>query len=331
MTSEDSEGLTSLVSPVVLFIFNRPQVTARVFDQIRQARPSKLFIVGDGARPNRRDESELVERTREIVSRIDWPVELSTNFSDKNLGCKKRITSGLDWVFSKVDSAIIIEDDCLPGPDFFRFTDQLLEHYRHDERVGAITGTNPIYEGSSPTDSYLFSKTHSVWGWASWARVWKNYDADILDWPDKRKSSLLSDNLSTRKAANYWRHALDGVYKKAIDTWDYQFTYLLFKTGQLSVVPARNLVSNIGFGPGATHTLDPSSALANLSSSRLEFPLLHPSEIKQNHWFDKELQARFVPETWRLWIARLEARLPTPIAELLRIIYFRVKTTSKFR
>lgn len=325
MTSEDVGEPTQLASPVVLFIFNRPVEAERVFEQIRQARPSRLFIVGDGARPNRSGELELVERSREIVSRIDWPVQLSTNFSDENLGCKKRIVSGLDWVFSKVDSAIILEDDCLPRPDFFRFTDQLLEHFRDNEQVGAIAGTNPL-EGFSVThDSYVFSRLHSVWGWATWARVWKNYDGDILDWPDKRNSSLLSDNLSTGKAISYWRHALDGVYKESIDTWDYQLTYLLFKTGQLSIVPTKNLVANIGFGPSATHTLDSFSSLSNLKTSRLSFPLAHPTEIRQDLQFDGELQSRFVPARWRWWVNNTVPYLPRFLVSALRRIYVLVR------
>jgi hypothetical protein len=326
MTVDEFEVQTPIDSPVVLFVFNRPVEAEKVFERIRAAKPSKLFVISDGPRQKKNGESELVKRSRDIISKIDWPVELSTNFSDDNLGCKGRIASGLDWVFSQVNSAIILEDDCLPEPDFFRFTDQLLKRFEHDERIGAISGTNPL-EGLYPeASSYFFSRLPSIWGWATWARVWKNYDGDILDWPAQRNSTLLSKSLLTKKAIKYWRQSLDGVYRKAIDTWDYQFTYQLFKKGQLSVVPAKNLISNIGFGPTATHTLDTSSFLANLKTSKLDFPLVHPIEIHSNEGFDQELQARFIPASWRLWVVRRVTSLPAPLVKVLRVIYDRLRS-----
>jgi hypothetical protein len=324
MTVDEFEPQTPIDSPVVLFVFNRPVEAEKVFERIRDAKPSRLFVISDGPRQKKNGESELVKRSRDIISKIDWPVELSTNFSDENLGSRKRIISGLDWVFSQVDSAIILEDDCLPGPDFFRFTDQLLKHFKFDERVGAISGTNPLEGLSANATSYFFSKLPSIWGWATWARVWKNYDGDILDWPAQRNSSLLSKSLSTKEAIRYWKHSLDGVYKKAIDAWDYQFTYHLFKTGQLSVVPTKNLISNIGFGPTATHTFDTSSSLANLTTSRLEFPLVHPAKIKEELWFDQEIQARFVPAKWRLWAIQIARFLPKAFVGVLLRIYERL-------
>jgi hypothetical protein len=326
MTVEEFAPQTPLDSPVVLFVFNRPVEAEKVFERIRDVKPSRLFVVSDGARPGKSDEADLVQRSRDIISRIDWHVEVSTDFSEENLGCKKRITSGLDWVFSQVESAIILEDDCLPEPDFFRFTDQLLKHFKFDERVGAISGTNPLGGLSDNATSYFFSKLPSIWGWATWARVWKNYDGDILDWPTQRNSNLLSNSLSTKKAIRYWANSLDGVYKKAIDTWDYQFTYHLFKTGQLSVVPTKNLISNIGFGPNATHTLDSSSSLANLATSKLEFPLVHPAGIRLDDEFDQEIQNRFIPASWRLWVARLANSFPAPLVKVLRTVYGRLRS-----
>lgn len=314
-----------LSSPVVLLFFNRPALTEKVFGSIRNARPQKLFLVSDGARPAIAGESDRVSACREIVAQIDWPCEVFLNYSDENLGCRKRVISGLDWVFSQVDRAIILEDDCLPGHDFFRFTDQLLEYYESDSRIGLISGTNSLGSPPGVASSYFFSKRPGIWGWATWSRVWREYDGDISDWPSQRKFKLLSENLHTRPARRYWKYALNGVYKEVIDTWDIQLTYHLFKTGQVSVIPSRNLVSNIGFGPDATHTKDSKSDLANLATFDIDFPLVHPSTHETHLPYDKEQDIRFAPTLFDLLVGEIARRLHPRVYSFARAIYNRLR------
>jgi hypothetical protein len=80
-----------------------------------------LLLIADGPRQDWEGEAETCRQVREIVARVDWPCEVFQNFSERNLGCQERMISGLDWVFSLVDEAIILEDDCLPDPSFFPF------------------------------------------------------------------------------------------------------------------------------------------------------------------------------------------------------------------
>src|SRR4030095_1100293 len=134
-----------LQTPVALLIFNRPETTARVLAEIRNARPAKLLIIGDGPRPGEPADAERCLAARAAAANIDWGCEVLKNYSDVNLGCGQRPASGLDWVFQNVDRAIIMEDDCLPHPTFFRFCDELLEHYRDDERVMTVSGNNFQY------------------------------------------------------------------------------------------------------------------------------------------------------------------------------------------
>lgn len=310
-----------LSSPVVLIFFNRPALTEKVFESIRNARPHKLFLVSDGARQSVPGESDRVSACREIVAKVDWPCEVFWNYSDENLGCRKRVISGLDWVFSQVDRAIILEDDCLPGPDFFRFTDELLEYYESDYRIGLISGTNTLDSLPGVASSYFFSKRPGIWGWATWSRVWREYDGDISDWPSQRKTKLLSENLHTREAIRSWKHGLNGVYKEIIDTWDTQLTYHFFKTGQLSITPSKNLISNIGFGPDATHTTDLNSAAANLATSDIDFPLVHPITYEVNLTFDREQDIRFSPALWDLLAGEITRRLPPRVYSFARAIY----------
>ena len=151
-------------TPVALIIFNRPDCTAAVLDAIARARPPRLFVIADGPRPDRPGEAALCEQTRALLQRVDWDCEVRTSFSDENLGCKRRPETGIDWVLDEVEEAIILEDDCLPSPDFFPFCEELLDRYREDERVMMISGFNFFGETRSARQSYQFSYLGSTWG-----------------------------------------------------------------------------------------------------------------------------------------------------------------------
>lgn len=308
---------------MAFIIFNRPEQAARVFEAIAKARPKVLLVVGDGPRQNVPGEAEKVDKCRELLERIDWPCEVMTNFSAINLGCRNRVSTGLDWVFSKVDEAIILEDDCLPSQDFFDFTSELLDRYRQDERVGSISGSNPGHFSSDQFESYHFSSFPAIWGWATWSRVWTKYNASIPNWPDKRSSGFLREVLNTKNAVRFWKESLDQVHAGKIDTWDYQLSFLHWTENYLSVVPNQNLVTNIGFGPDATHTLNASSAFANSKTGVLEFPIVHPLDINRNLGLDYELELlKFSKPIFTTVATRLFNFFPRSIKKLLISVYF---------
>lgn len=267
-----------LTTPVAFIIFNRPDTTERVFTEIAKARPPKLLVVGDGARASRSGEADLVAATRAIIQRVDWPCEVLTNFSDVNLGCKKRVSSGIDWIFEQVEEAIILEDDCLPEPSFFRFCQEMLAHYRYDERISMISGDNFLFGRMAMPESYYFSRYLHIWGWASWRRAWKDYDVGIVAWPQTLRSGLLKACIQNPGERDYWRKAFDGVYQGRIDTWDYQWVLSSWLQHRLAVMPAVNLISNIGFGPAATHTTG-ASIYADMPTEAIRFPLRHPRHV----------------------------------------------------
>jgi hypothetical protein len=253
----------SLSTPIAFIIFNRPDTTARVFQAIRQARPQRLLVIADGPRIDRSGEAEKCAATRAIIDQVDWECEVLTNYSDINLGCKHRVSSGIDWVFSEVEEAIILEDDCLPTPSFFTFCQTLLEQYRHDERIMAISGNN-FQNGQSRTPySYYFSKYNHIWGWASWRRAWQHYDVNMKTWPEFLSSDLMQHVSDGEAEEKFWTENFQQVYEGNIDTWDYQWTYACWSQGAMSILPDSNLVSNIGFGVDATHTKGVSS-IANM-------------------------------------------------------------------
>lgn len=265
-------------APVALFVFNRPDTTKKVFESIRQARPPMLFIIADGPRPAFPDDLERCKSVRNIVADIDWPCKIFKNYSDTNLGCQKRMSTGLDWLFSQVTEAIIIEDDCLPDQIFFHFCDELLEHYREDERVMTICGTNTLFNEKAGEYSYYFSSFSQVWGWATWRRTWNHYDLEMQKWPALRDSRWLSKKFSKGRIWRYWERIFEFTYRGRLKTWDYQLAFACMLNNGLSVVPRTNLISNLGFGPDATITKT-FHKLSNLPIKPLEFPLVHPPDV----------------------------------------------------
>ena len=258
---------------------NRPDTTRRVFEAIVMVRPARLLLVADGPRSGKTGETEVCQQVREIIAHVDWPCEVSTNFSDKNLGCGERMISGLNWVFSLVEEAIILEDDCLPDASFFPFCAGLLERYRGDSRIAYISGCNLVEKHLNTIYSYFFSQIGGIWGWATWRSEWQRCDRYLSDWPALRNEKMLSEIFDQPKAVAYWTRIFDAMHeKRGPNTWDYQWLYTCLKNNSLIAVPSVNLVANIGFGDGGTHTTQPDARFMP-PTSVLEFPLKHPSDF----------------------------------------------------
>jgi hypothetical protein len=279
-----------LQTPVALFVFRRPDTTRRVFEAISKVRPAKLLLIADGARTDREGEAEACREVRDIVSQVTWPCEVSTNFAETNLGCQERMISGLNWVFSLVEEAIILEDDCLPDVSFFPFCQEMLEKYRGDSRVAAISGTNLVEKYLSIEDSYFFSRIGGNWGWATWRSEWHRYDRHLEDWPKLKRDQILAEIFTQPKAIAYWTKVFDTIYaNNRPSSWDYQWLYTHLKNNALTIVPRANLVANIGFGPGATHTTAVDARLVP-PVGKMDFPLHHPSSFVPLRSMDRRLQ-----------------------------------------
>lgn len=277
-------------TPVAFIIFNRPDTTKQVFDVIRQARPPKLFVIADAARASRPGEAKKCSETRAIVEQVDWDCEVMTNFAEQNLGCQRRISGGLDWVFAQTERAIILEDDCLPHPSFFPFCEELLERYRDDERVMHIGGTNYQFGRRRFSYSYYFSRYNHCWGWASWRRAWRHFDVEMKLWPELRDRGLLKDLLHDVRAAADWQRAFQMVYEKRIDSWAYCWTLSCWAQSGLTILPSVNLISNIGFGAEGSHTLNHRSKFANMQIEDVGSPLIHPPFVIRDDEADEFTQ-----------------------------------------
>jgi len=231
----------------------------------------------------------MCAKTRDIVRQVDWNCEVSTDYADGNMGCQKRVSSGLDWAFSLVEEAIILEDDCLPDPTFFRFCQELLERYRCDDRVGHISGDNFKPRPAGYPHSYYFSRYAFIWGWATWRRAWQHYDVNMGLWPEIKASGCHYGLFSTREEAYYFEDMWDEIHSGQLGAWGPQWLFTCLVQGSLSVVPEVNLVSNIGFGPESTHTVDSTCSLASQPTGNITFPLRHPPFFVRNQEEETEV------------------------------------------
>jgi len=270
-----------LNTSVAFIIFKRPDTTEKVFNEIRKIKPKKLFVIADG--PKNKDEEIKCLKTREIINRVDWNCQVYKNYSDKNLGCRKRVISGLNWVFENVEESIILEDDCLPDQSFFYFCESLLEKYKENKEVMMISGNNHLRnEENIIKNSYYFSKFVYIWGWATWRSSW-NLMKDDLSIDNK----VISDNFSSWKERTYWKQVFKETEKGYIDSWAYTFFYCSLKNNMKNICPNVNLISNIGFGDDSTNTGNSTDAYSLNKKESISFPLNHPEKIEINKKADK--------------------------------------------
>jgi hypothetical protein len=266
----------SITTAVTFLIFNRPRLTEQVFNRIAQVRPQTLLMIADG--PRSPEDVKPCSEARRILDRIDWDCRVLREFSDHNLGCKRRVSTGLDWAFSQVEETIILEDDCVPSLSFFSFCQELLERYRDDERVFLISGDNFQFGQTRTNDSYYFSRYAHCWGWATWKRAWKQFDVTMSSWPEFKAGGYIKSVCEDPVEQRYWSNAFDLCYKGKINSWAYVWLYTCWAQGALTILPDTNLVSNIGFGSDATHTGDSANSLASLPTGDI-WKIKHPKLV----------------------------------------------------
>ena len=247
-----------LRTPVLFLIFNRPLTTLRVFNEIRNARPTRLYVAGDGPRLSHDDEAERVAQARKIATAVDWHCDLKTRFHESNLGCKEAVSSAISWFFEHEKQGIILEDDCLPSSSFFWFCENLLNRYEYDNRIMMISGYNKQQTWRQKSCDYFFSNLGGVWGWASWRRAWTLYDPNMDDLDILIKQKYFDRLLGPRAGpfrAKQLLKAKSGNISGDISSWAYPWGFSRHKHNGLSCVPCHSLISNIGFGQNATHTV----------------------------------------------------------------------------
>ncbi len=228
---------------VLLIAFNRPETTIEVFNCIRNAKPKKLYISVDGPRLNNPGDLQKCEQVRAIKDKVDWDCVVKTKFSDKNQGCKNGVVSAINWFFENESEGIILEDDIIPDSNFFPYCSTMLNLYRGSENVKAVLGFNLNGQGVKSESHFIYEGFYP-WGWATWRRAWSEYDSENFD--IKKLASLKKVKKSHSNLYSSIKLNLSLIRKGLLDTWDYQFMYMMVCRNGYSVAPYANLIKNIG-------------------------------------------------------------------------------------
>ncbi|NBH81458.1 glycosyltransferase family 2 protein [bacterium C-53] len=313
-----------LQTPVVMIVFNRLDTTRRVFEQVRMARPLKLYIVSDAPRKHKEGEKEKVEEVRRYIeSGIDWECETNFDYASENMGCQHRVASGLNFVFQKEEMAIILEDDCVPRPEFFRFCDEMLFRYKEDERIMQISGCNlvPEYRAKEP---YLFSMFCSIWGWATWRRAWEKFDFSMKEYPEFRRKKIIYQ-LFPEAAAQIIEGEMDRVYDRRMNSWAYRWLLSRMVNSGLGITPPVNLIENVGFGSeDATHTTQ--SASYQFDTAAMDFPVPPRNTVYRDYIYEKNMASKHYRVNP---VQRLVVRyLPDEAVLKIKKMYYKIRRKS---
>ena len=266
-----------------------------------------MYVAADGARSGRDEEARQCDEVRKIATEVDWPCEVHTLLRDTNLGCKRAVVEAITWFFKHEPEGIILEDDCLPDPSFFPYCSNLLEKYRDEPRIMVIGGNYFSFNVQKPEIdkfSYFYTRHIEIWGWATWRRAWDLYDPEVSAWGEMPADWLLEIGDNNKDFKNYWTKIFNSVYNNQVDTWDFQWVFAVWYNKGLSILPTKNLVTNIGFNSDATHTKLVDGFFDSLPLQQMEFPLKHPLRMGKNKSMDK-------------WLDKTACGVGTSIAEKL--------------
>lgn len=281
--------------PVLLIFFNRPEKFCKVFDKIKEAKPSKLYLYQDGPRSEK--DVELIDKCRRIAMEIDWECEVHKKFQKKNVGCDPSMFLAIKWMFETEKIGIILEDDCVPDVSFFQFCKELLEKYENEERIGMISGSNPMYTYTEKNqNSYIYTNTGAIWGWATWKRVVDSWDEKLSFVGNKELEIMLYENTKFKKNVDSflrsagWHSKSGKQYFESIHGAEMKLNY------RLTIVPKNNLVTNIGVGGESTHSVSDIRLLPKgilpvfqVPTKRMEFPLEHPKYKIPDKIYEKKI------------------------------------------
>lgn len=261
--------------PILFTIYNRLDTTKIVLEVIKKIKPTHLFLASDGPKSDK-EKDKVEEVRRYVLSNIDWDVSLKTKFNINNKGCGEAMSSSIDWFFENVDMGIILEDDCLPNMSFFKYSEELLNYHKDNMDIWHISGS-VLYKKEDYTPSYFYSVYPGIWGWATWSNRWKKYNFDMnkID----VKFGEYKYYKKSRISKSFFKEIKKKMESYEIDTWDFQWTYTIWKNNGLCITPNYNLISNIGFDNHATHTKNSNDSRSNIETQELK-RIFHPKNIE---------------------------------------------------
>lgn len=301
-------------TPVLLIHFNRPESTRRQVESLRAVAPKRVWLLCDGARADRVGEAEKVAAVRAILDDLPWACEIKRLYRKENQGCFKNVSAGITWFLNDCEAGIILEDDVIAHPSFFRFAQELLEKYAHSPGVYAIAGHNRRAEPLSIETDYGFSNYFECWGWATWKRAWDNYDPSLNGWRQKEIWHRICRRvMDTPRARLYWDWMFRQVENQRRDSWAYRFLLTTWQQEGCVIIPRVNLTENVGFNAEGTQTAH--FAGLEIAASGQSFPLIHPKRIETNpaidRWFEDGVHSKSLPVRARWLMRKMRSSLHT--------------------
>ncbi|MDC0253252.1 hypothetical protein OAK75_00040 [Bacteriovoracales bacterium] len=278
-----------LATPILFIVFNRPEETKKVFEEIRKVRPKYLFVAADAPRGDVRSDVSTCREVRHIFDQIDWDCEIKTRFLEKNLGCKLAVSSAIDWFFNQVESGIILEDDCLPSLSFFYFCKEMLDRFKNDNRIMQISGSCFIDTKKAFDCSYYFSRINDIWGWATWRRAWKCFDLEMRGYDAFKKERRIYHYIPSVETAQWLETYFDESFFLNSRVWSSQWSYAIAKENGLTIVPTVNLVENIGMkGLGVNSNIKSFEPYGHFTSKEMNGAIIHPQFVLPNNCADEK-------------------------------------------
>jgi len=305
-------------TPILFLIFNRPDTTQIVFNEIKKIKPSKLYVAADGPRQdNENDKINCLEVRNIIEQQIDWDCEVKKLFREKNLGCKIAVSSAINWFFENEEMGIILEDDCLPDKSFFYFCEELLNKYKNDERVMMISGLNYFNNKLEIEESYFFANYPIIWGWASWRRAWEKYKINMDNWEEFYRKDYLNYIYNNKRFVKFVQSLFDATIKNIIDTWDIQWYYSILINNGLCIIPKYNLVMNIGVT--GTHVTE-KSKVHYMPIKEIDIHnIIHPKLVLLDYKYNKMLINKIVAGLPKSKFKNFLIRIPRIPRKILNI------------
>lgn len=251
--------------PVLLIIYDRFDTTAQVLEVLKQVQPPRLYIASDAGHTPDVHQKVLACRN-DTEQAIDWICEIKTRYLTVNEGPRFGVGGAITWFFEQEERGVVLEHDCVPLPEFFTFCEHYLEVLKYDLRIFHLGGNNYLPQGTVAPAAYL-SRYNHIWGFASWARAWKNYDVHLNQLEQWLEEDWVSEMLPDREERAYWFKRLRQLKAGEVRSWDYPWTLAMWRNRAMALLPGTNMVRNVGFGEQSLHSQDSSHPLNHLKIS----------------------------------------------------------------
>jgi len=276
------------LSPIVLFVYNRPWHTEQTVGALQKnelAKESELFIYSDEAK--NADAQKSVDEVRRYIDSVDGFKKVTIVKREKNWGLADSIIDGVTNIINKYGKIIVLEDDLVTSPYFLRFMNEGLNFYKDENKVMHISGYVYPIENSDLEDTY-FIKPTSCWGWATWDRAWKYFkkDKDLnLEIFDKK---MIKD-FNLNNSYNYFYQIIANK-NKILNTWAIFWYTSVYLNGGLSLHPKKSFVKNIGYDGEGVHCGKSSVFDVELIN---RYPIKFTTKIKEDYEARKRFEIFF--------------------------------------